>query len=79
MTSACTAIGALPLLLASGAGYESRQAVGIVVVYGMTLTTFLTLFVVPAAYSVIARNTQSPGHIAKRLEKLQAAQGTPSA
>ncbi|MFU8822220.1 MAG: efflux RND transporter permease subunit, partial [Gammaproteobacteria bacterium] len=71
MTSACTAIGALPLLLASGAGHESRQAVGIVVVYGMTLTTVLTLFVVPAAYSVIARNTKSPGHIAKRLEKLR--------
>jgi len=72
MTSACTAIGALPLLLATGAGSESRQAVGIVVVYGMTLTTFLTLFVVPAAYSVIARNTQSPGHVSKTLEKLRA-------
>jgi multidrug efflux pump len=72
MTSACTAIGALPLLLASGAGSESRQAVGIVVVYGMTLTTFLTLFVVPAAYSVIARNTRSPGYVAKKLEKLRA-------
>jgi multidrug efflux pump len=48
--------------------------VGIVVVYGMTLTTVLTLFVVPAAYSVIARNTQSPGHIAKRLEKLREGQ-----
>jgi multidrug efflux pump len=72
MTSACTTIGALPLLLASGAGSESRQAVGIVVVYGMILTTFLTLFVVPAAYSVIARNTRSPGHVTKRLEKLRA-------
>ena len=74
MTSACTAIGALPLLLASGAGSESRQAVGIVVVYGMSLTTFLTLFVVPAAYSVIARNTQSPGHVSKKLEKLRASE-----
>jgi multidrug efflux pump len=71
MTSACTAIGALPLLLAAGAGSESRQAVGIVVVYGMTLTTFLTLFVVPAAYSVIARNTRSPGDVTRKLEKLQ--------
>jgi multidrug efflux pump len=71
MTSACTAIGALPLLLASGAGSESRQAVGIVVVYGMALTTLLTLFVVPAAYSVIARNTQSPGFVSKKLEKLR--------
>jgi multidrug efflux pump len=75
MTSTCTAIGALPLLLASGAGSESRQAVGIVVVYGMALTTVLTLFVVPAAYSVIARNTKSPGHVTKKLEKLQAAAG----
>jgi multidrug efflux pump len=72
MTSACTAIGALPLLLAAGAGSESRQAVGIVVVYGMTLTTFLTLFVVPAAYSVIARNTKSPGEVTRKLESLQA-------
>jgi multidrug efflux pump len=37
----------------------------------MALTTVLTLFVVPAAYSVIARNTQSPGHVTKKLEKLQ--------
>jgi multidrug efflux pump len=71
MTSACTAIGALPLLLAAGAGSESRQAVGIVVVYGMALTTVLTLVVVPAAYSVIARNTKSPGHVARRLEELR--------
>jgi multidrug efflux pump len=71
MTSACTAIGALPLLLASGAGSESRQAVGIVVVYGMALTTLLTLFVVPAAYAVIARNTRSPGYVSKKLEKLR--------
>jgi multidrug efflux pump len=76
MTSACTAIGALPLLLASGAGSESRQAVGIVVVYGMLLTTVLTLFVVPAAYAVIARNTKSPGHVGKKLEKLRAGEAT---
>jgi multidrug efflux pump len=75
MTSACTAIGALPLLLASGAGHESRQAVGIVVVYGMALTTLLTLFVVPAAYAVIARNTQSPEHVTRKLEKLRAESG----
>ena len=75
MTSTCTAIGALPLLLATGAGAESRQAVGIVVVYGMLLTTVLTLFVVPAAYAVIARNTKSPGHIAKKLESLRTGRG----
>jgi multidrug efflux pump len=52
--------------------------VGIVVVYGMALTTILTLFVVPAAYSVIARNTQSPGHVGKKLQKLQAGRAAPS-
>jgi hypothetical protein len=38
----------------------------------MLLTTVLTLFVVPAAYAVIARNTKSPGHVGKKLEKLRA-------
>ena len=76
MTSACTAIGALPLLLATGAGSESRQAVGIVVVYGMTLTTFLTLVVVPAAYAVIAAKTRSPEHVARELEKLRAGEAS---
>jgi multidrug efflux pump len=71
MTSAATAIGALPLMLATGAGSESRQAVGVVVVFGMAMTTLLTLFVVPAAYSVIARNTPSPDHIARKLDKLK--------
>jgi multidrug efflux pump len=79
MTSTCTAIGALPLLLATGAGSESRQSVGIVVVYGMMLTTILTLFVVPAAYSVIARNTKSPGHVTRRLEALRQEGGAPAA
>jgi multidrug efflux pump len=73
MTSACTAIGALPLLLASGAGSESRQSVGIVVVYGMALTTFLTLFIVPAAYAIIARHTRPTGHVARKLEALRSA------
>jgi multidrug efflux pump len=40
-------------------------------VYGMALTTFLTLFVVPAAYSVIARNTRAPGHVTRKLEGLR--------
>jgi multidrug efflux pump subunit AcrB len=71
MTSACTAFGALPLLLAAGAGHESRQSVGIVVVFGMTVTTILTLFVVPAAYAVIARGTTSPEHVSRRIDTLR--------
>jgi hydrophobe/amphiphile efflux-1 (HAE1) family protein len=73
MTSFCTAFGALPLLLATGAGAESRQAIGVVVFYGVLISVFLTLGVVPAVYTIVARNTKSPQTIAKMLAKLQSA------
>jgi multidrug efflux pump len=73
MTSFCTAFGALPLLLATGAGAESRQAIGVVVFYGVVISVFLTLGVVPAVYAVAARNTKSPQTIARVLERLRAA------
>jgi multidrug efflux pump len=73
MTSFCTAFGALPLLLATGAGAESRQAIGVVVFYGVVISVFLTLGVVPAVYTIVARNTKSPQTIAKVLAKLQSA------
>ena len=46
----------MPLALAHGAGAESRQAIGWVVVGGLTLGTLLTLFVIPTVYSVLVRN-----------------------
>jgi multidrug efflux pump len=55
MTTGAMVLGALPLALSSGAGAESRQAIGWVIVGGMSLGTVLTLFVVPTAYLVIAR------------------------
>jgi multidrug efflux pump len=55
MTTAATVLGATPLALAEGAGAESRQAIGWVIVGGMTVGTVFTLFVVPAAYTVLAR------------------------
>lgn len=73
MTSACTTFGALPLLLASGAGAESRQPIGIVVVFGVAVSAVLTLFVVPAVYSVIARNTRSPDHVSRMIDELESA------
>ena len=76
MTSFCTAFGALPLLLASGAGAESRQPIGVVVFYGVVISVFLTLLVVPAVYSLVARNTRSPQTIAKMLEKLRRTSGS---
>jgi len=72
MTSFCTAFGALPLLLASGAGAESRQSIGVVVFYGVVISVFLTLGVVPAVYVIVARNTKSPQAVSKMLEKLRA-------
>jgi multidrug efflux pump len=75
MTSFCSAFGALPLMLASGAGAESRQSIGVVVFYGVVISVFLTLGVVPALYTLVARNTRSPQAIARMIEKLR---GTPA-
>jgi len=55
MTTGAMILGSLPLALARGAGAESRQAIGWVVVGGISLGTVLTLFVVPTAYYLIAR------------------------
>ncbi len=71
MTSLCTVFGAVPLLIATGAGAESRQAIGSVVVYGVTFSMLLTLYVVPVVYSLVARNTHSPEHIAKLIDALR--------
>jgi multidrug efflux pump len=55
-------LGALPLALASGAGAESRQQIGWVIVGGMSLGTLLTIFVVPTVYTWFARKA-IPGEI----------------
>src|SRR5690554_4370649 len=54
MTTGAMVLGVLPLAFASGAGAESRQQIGWVLVGGLTLGTVLTLFVVPVAYTLIA-------------------------
>ena len=53
MTTAAMVLGAIPLAIATGAGAESRQQIGWVIVGGMSLGTLLTLFVVPCVYSVM--------------------------
>ena len=57
MTTGAMVLGALPLALASGAGAESRQQIGWVVVGGMSVGTLLTIFVVPTMYLLFARST----------------------
>ncbi len=53
MTTGAMVLGALPLALASGAGAESRQQIGWVIVGGMSFGTLLTLFVIPTVYSLV--------------------------
>jgi multidrug efflux pump len=54
MTTGAMVLGAVPLAIATGAGSESRQQIGWVIVGGMALGTLLTLFVVPTAYLLLA-------------------------
>ena len=58
MTTGAMVLGAIPLALSRGAGAESRQTIGWVIVGGMSLGTVLTLFVVPTFYTIFARNHQ---------------------
>ncbi len=59
MTTGAMVLGALPLAMAFGAGAESRIPIGFVIVGGMTFGTILTLFVVPTAYTLLARHRRS--------------------
>ena len=60
MTTGAMALGAVPLALATGAGAESRQQIGWVIVGGMSFGTLLTVFVVPTMYTLLARK-HAPG------------------
>ncbi len=68
MTSVSTFAGALPAALAAGPGGEVRQPMAIVVLGGMVVSTLLTLFVVPALYSVLDTLTYRFSH-AERIER----------
>ena len=69
MTSITTVMGAIPLMISTGAGSETRGVIGVVVVFGVVFSTALTLFVVPIAYDLLARRTGSPHAHQRRLEK----------
>ncbi|MGB7405805.1 MAG: efflux RND transporter permease subunit, partial [Pacificimonas sp.] len=69
MTSIATVAGAMPLMLASGAGAGARGAIGTVIVWGVGLSTLLTLIVIPAFYTLLSRNTSSPQSVTRKLEE----------
>ncbi len=68
MTGLTTIAGSIPLVLASGAGSETRMVIGFVILFGVLAATLLTLFIVPVAYSLLARGTGSPEDVARQLE-----------
>jgi multidrug efflux pump len=68
MTGITTAAGAIPLLLSTGAGAETRAVIGIVVLWGVIAAALFTLFVVPVAYSRLAVYTGSVNDVSRRLD-----------
>jgi multidrug efflux pump len=77
MTGLSTSLGALPLVLATGAGAEGRTAIGLVVLYGVTIATLTTLLVVPGTYGFVARFTGSPQRRERELERQLGAAASP--
>jgi len=63
MTTAATVVGHFPLVLAKGPGAGARNSIGIMLVSGMIIGTFFTLFVVPSIYMFVART-----HTAEAIE-----------
>ncbi|MGL4473613.1 MAG: efflux RND transporter permease subunit [Shewanella sp.] len=68
MTGITTAAGAVPLVLSSGAGAETRFVIGVVVLAGICVATVFTLWVVPVAYAFVGQYGNSPQHVALKLE-----------
>lgn len=69
MTGLTTAAGTLPLILSSGAGAETRAAIGVVILFGVIAAVLVTVLFVPTAYALIARGSGSPGDVARQLDE----------
>lgn len=69
MTSVATIIGAVPLMLETGAGAEARFTIGLVTLGGLTVGTLLTLFLVPTAYIMLGKYTSAPDALVKEVAR----------
>ncbi|GGC66617.1 efflux RND transporter permease subunit [Marinobacter halophilus] len=72
MTTISTVFGAVPLVVATGAGAESRAAIGMVILGGLIFATTLTLFIIPVLYNLLARFAKSSNAVEKELDRLAA-------
>jgi multidrug efflux pump len=70
MTSIATVVGALPLVFDAGPGSGSRSAIGVVVVFGVAISTLFTLFIIPTVYRWSAHFTASPEQRGNELDAL---------
>ncbi len=76
MTAIATVLGAVPIAFASGAGAETRNPMGIVVVGGLSIATFMTLFIIPIVYVLVDRaclklTGKSSAHGLKKAQEIE--------
>ncbi|MEP3247191.1 MAG: efflux RND transporter permease subunit [Sneathiella sp.] len=71
MTTISTALGAVPLAMAAGAGAESRETIGVVIIGGVMFSTILSLGVVPVFYLLLARFSKPSSYLASNLDQLE--------
>lgn len=71
MTSIATVFGAVPLAMSTGAGAEARATIGWVIIGGASLSTFMTLFLVPSVFLLVGNYTSPRSTIAEKLAELQ--------
>jgi multidrug efflux pump len=69
MTAITTVFGALPLIAFGGAGSETRMVIGVVVIFGVVVATVLTLYIIPVAYQLLARSTDTPLKTTRELDR----------
>ncbi len=70
MTALSTFLGTLPLIITSGAGQQSRQSIGIVIFFGISVATIFSLFIIPIAYQMLGRFIRPRNAIEQKLKHL---------
>lgn len=71
MTTISTLVGALPLVVMTGPGSVSRNVLGVVILFGVSLATLFTLYLVPGLYKLLAKNTTPPDRVAREIAALE--------